>query len=104
MRERWFGATGHRVPEIAVAGEDLELLGGDRVRLDDKELDALVLADVADRKRMHEVYEAGVPIVVRAETAKAVQDALAHPEVACVVVPASARELRELDLTKLTYG
>jgi hypothetical protein len=33
-----------------------------------------------------------------------VQEALAHPEVACVLVPPDRRELLELDLTELTYG
>ena len=30
--------------------------------------------------------------------------ALAHPEVACVLVPPERRELLDLDLTALTYG
>ena len=30
--------------------------------------------------------------------------ALARPEVACVLVPDSKRELLDLDLTELTYG
>jgi hypothetical protein len=32
-----------------------------------------------------------------------VKEALARPEVACAAVPAEARELRDLDLTALTY-
>ena len=52
-RERWFGATGRRVPEIAVEGE-LELGG------------AVVLDDVTDLKLLHEAHEAGRPVVVRA--------------------------------------
>ena len=91
MRERWFGATGRQVPEIAVEGE---------LELDD----ALVLDDVADPKALHEAHEAGRPVVVHADSAEAVKAALARPEVASVLVPESKRELLELDLTELTYG
>ena len=91
MRERWFGATGRRVPEIAVEGE---------LELDD----ALVLDDVSDREAMHEAHEAGRPIVVRAQSADEIKAALAHPEVATALVPADRRELLEVDLRELTYG
>jgi hypothetical protein len=91
VRERWFGATGRRVPEIAVEGE-LDLG------------EALVLDDVSDARRLHEAHEAGQPIVVKAASAEAVQAALAHPEVATALVPAERRELLELDLRELTYG
>ena len=91
MRERWFGATGRLVPEIAVEGE---LDGGD----------ALVLDDVSDEAALKEAHEQGRPVVVRANSPEAVKTALARPEVACVVVPADRRELLELDLTELTYG
>ena len=91
MRERWFGATGRRVPEIAVEGE---------LELDD----ALVLVDVSDREAMHEAHEAGRPIVVRAQSADEIKAALAHPEVATALVPADRRELLEVDLRELTYG
>ena len=91
MRERWFGATGRQVPEIAVEGE---------LELDD----ALVLDDVADTGALHEAHEAGRPVIVRADSADAVKAALARPEVASVLVPESKRELLELDLTELTYG
>ena len=40
---------------------------------------------------------AGRPVVVRAATPEEVKEALAHPEVACVLVPRPAR-LLELDL------
>ena len=43
-------------------------------------------------------------IVVRASTADDVVRALKRPEVACVLVPESARELLDLDLVGLTYG
>jgi hypothetical protein len=91
MRERWFGATGRLVREIAVEGE---------LQLDD----ALVLDDVGDEAALKEAHEAGRPVVVRAGSAEAVKRALARPEVASVVVPESKRELLELDLTELTYG
>jgi hypothetical protein len=91
VRERWFGATGKRVPEIAVEGE---------LELDD----ALVLEDVSDTKRLHEAHEAGRPIVVRAGSAEEIKTALSHPEVATALVPANRRDLLDLDLRELTYG
>ena len=93
MRERWFGATGRRVPQIAVEGDSA-------VPLDE----ALVLDDVSDVLRLQEAHERGTPVVVRAATAEGVLRALARPEVAAVVVPESARELVDLDLVELTYG
>ena len=91
MRERWFGATGRRVPEIAVEGElDLD--------------DALVLDDVADDAALREAHDAGRPVVVRADSAEAVKAALARPEVASVLVPPEQRDLVDLDLRRLTYG
>jgi hypothetical protein len=91
VRERWFGATGRRVPEIAVEGE---------LELDD----ALVLDDASDRTTLHEAHEAGRPIVVRASSAEQVKAALSHPEVAAALVPADRHDLLELDLRELTYG
>jgi hypothetical protein len=91
LRERWFGATGRLVPEIAVEGE-LELGN------------ALVLGDVTDDDALKKAHEAGRPVVVRADSAEAVKQALARPEVASVLVPESRRDLLELDLTELTYG
>ena len=91
MRERWFGATGRLVPEIAVEGE---------LEVDD----ALVLDGVADEAALREAHEHGRPVVVRADSAEAVKGALARPEVASVLVPKSKPELLELDLTELTYG
>jgi hypothetical protein len=91
MRERWFGASGRRVPEIAVEGElDLE--------------DALVLDGVEDLEPLRRAHDEGRPVVVRARTAEQVKAALARPEVAAALVPADARELLDLDLTELTYG
>jgi hypothetical protein len=91
VRERWFGATGRRVPEIAVEGE-----------LDVGE--ALVLDDASDERELQEAHATGRPIVVRAASAEAVKAALAHPEVASALVPAERRELLDLDLRELTYG
>jgi hypothetical protein len=93
IRQRWFGATGRRVPELAVEGDP------------DVPVDhALVLDDVSDEERLQTEYGKGTPIVVRARTADEVRRALARPEIASVLVPESARELLELDLTELTYG
>jgi hypothetical protein len=91
LRQRWFGATGLQVPEIAVEGE-LELG------------DALVLDDVSDEAALKQAHEQGRAIVVRAGSAVEVKAALSRPEVASVLVPADKRELVELDLTELTYG
>jgi hypothetical protein len=66
--------------------------------------DALVLDDVSDEAALKEAHEKGRPVVVRADSAEAVKQALARPEVAAVLVPESKRELLELDLTELTYG
>jgi hypothetical protein len=66
--------------------------------------DALVLDDVSDEERLREAYGQGIPIVVRAADAESVTRALARPEVACVLVPADRRELRDLDLRRITYG
>jgi hypothetical protein len=88
VRERWFGATGRRVPEIALESDfDVE--------------DALVL-DAIDDDALRGAHEQGRPVVVRASTAEEVQAALARPEVACALV--TDPKLVDLDLTKLTYG
>jgi hypothetical protein len=89
VRERWFGATGRRVPELALEGT-LDVEG------------ALVLDDVSDEARLREAHAAGTPVVVRAETADEVKTALARPEVASVLV--RNETLLSLDLTELTYG
>lgn len=91
MRERWFGATGRRVPELATDGA---------LELDD----ALVLDDVADGARLRRAFDAGRPVVVRASSAEQIKAALARPEVACVLVPADRDDLLSIDLTELTYG
>ena len=91
MRERWWGASGRRVPEISVEGD---------LPIDE----AVVLDEVGDAAVLREAHRSGKPVVVRAGTPDAVLAALAHPEVSAVVVPEAKRELLELDLTKLTYG
>ena len=88
MRERWFGATGRRVPEIVLEGE---------IELDD----ALVL-DAIEEDALREAHDRGRPVVVRASTAEDVKAALARPEVAAALV--TDRRLLDLDLTELTYG
>ncbi|MEJ7567074.1 MAG: hypothetical protein WKF41_02310 [Gaiellaceae bacterium] len=89
MRERWYGGTGRRVPELALEGS-LDVT------------DALVLDDVSDLARLREAHDRGTPVVVRADSAEGVKSALARPEVATVLVP--TEELLALDLTELTYG
>ncbi len=91
MRERWLGATGRKVPEIAIEGE-LDLPA-----------DALVL-DTVDVDTLKRAHGEGRPVVVRASTPEDVKEALARAEVACVLVPPSARALLDLDLRELTYG
>jgi hypothetical protein len=91
VRERWFGATGRRVAEIAVDGE-LDVEG------------ALVVDDVSDEVGLHVAHEHGTPVVVRARSAEEVKAALARPEVSTVLVPRDRRDLLDLDLRALTYG
>jgi hypothetical protein len=91
LKERWFGATGRRVPELAAEGE-----------IDTT--DALVLDDVGDDAQLRDAFEHGRPVVVRASTAEQIKAALARPEVASVLVPPDRDDLLTLDLTELTYG
>jgi hypothetical protein len=91
VRERWWGASGRRVPEIALE-RDLPLD------------EALVLDGVSDLERLHEAHGQGTPVVVRADSEEAIVRALARPEVSAVVVPEARADLLELELTKLTYG
>jgi hypothetical protein len=89
MRERWFGATGRKVPEIALEGTgDLE--------------GALVLDDVSDLAAIHAAHEAGTPVVVRASSAAEVHAALSLGAVSCALVP--DKSLLALDLSEMTYG
>jgi hypothetical protein len=90
VRERWFGATGRRVPEVAVEGE-LDVQG------------ALVLDDAGDAEALRAAHAEGRPVAVRASDAAGVHAALARPEVATVLVPPGRDDLLALDLTALTY-
>jgi hypothetical protein len=89
MRERWFGATGRKVPAIVLEGT-LDLAG------------ALVLDDVDDRAAIHEAHHAGTPVVVRCSSAEDVHAALSLGPVACALV--NDPELLALDLAEMTYG
>ena len=89
MRERWFGATGRKVPQIALEGT-IDLDG------------ALVLDDVSDMEKVHAAHEQGTPVVVRASTPEEVVAALSLGEVACALV--TDETLLSLDLPELTYG
>ena len=93
MRERWWGGSGRRVPELAVEGDPAV-----------PAQEALVVDGVADLGPIAEAFEAGRPIVVRAASPEEVRAALARPEVSAVLVPEERRDLLELDLTELTYG
>jgi hypothetical protein len=89
MRERWFGSTGRKIPEIVLEGTtDLE--------------GALVVDDLSDLEAIQAAHERGTPVVVRAATADAVLVALSRGEVACALVQDEA--LLALDLGELTYG
>jgi hypothetical protein len=89
LRERWFGATGRKVPQIALEGT-IDLDG------------ALVIDDVTDEHAIRAAHEHGTPVVVRAASAEDVVAALSFGEVACALVTDDA--LLSLDLTELTYG
>jgi hypothetical protein len=91
VRERWLGATGVRVPEIAVEGE-FELP------------DDVLWLEGATPDDLRAAHAEGRPVVARASTPESVKEALAHPEVACALVPPDRRDLLDLDLTALTYG
>jgi hypothetical protein len=88
LRERWFGATGRRVPEIILEG-DVDVSGA-------------LLLDAPEREALRQAHAEGRPVVVRAATADEVKAALARPEVAAALV--TDRSLLDLDLTELTYG
>jgi hypothetical protein len=89
MRERWFGATGRRVPAIALEGA-IDVTG------------ALVLDAIDDAEALRAAHAEGTPVAVRASSADEVAKALARPEVSCVLVEDAG--LLELDLPELTYG
>jgi hypothetical protein len=87
VRERWFGATGRRVPQLALEG--------------DIDLDGALVLDSVDDLALRAAFDEGRPVVVRADSEQAVLEALRRPEVSSVIVP---KELVDLDLVELTYG
>ena len=88
-RQRWFGRTGRRVPELALEGS-VDVTG------------ALVLNGVGDVEGLRKAHAEGTPVVVHAGSLEEVKAALARPEVACVVVTDAA--LLDVDLADITYG
>jgi hypothetical protein len=89
MRERWFGATGRKVPEIVLEGT-LDLEG------------AVILDDVLDTRAIHDAHHAGTPVVIRCSRAEEVYAALSLGPVACALV--RDESLLSLDLAEMTYG
>ena len=89
VRQRWFGSSGRKVPEVVLAGT-LDLSG------------ALMLDDASDVEALRTAHASGTPVVVRAATLDEVTAALARPEVSCVLV--SDEALLTIDLADLTYG
>jgi hypothetical protein len=88
-RERWFGRTGRKVPELALVGT-IDVVG------------ALELDDVSDTIALQAAHADGIPVVVRAGSVAEITAALARPEVSCVLVRDEA--LLAVDLADLTYG
>jgi len=89
MRERWFGATGRKVPAIVLEGT-IDLEG------------ALVLDDASDLEAAHQAHRAGTPVVVRCSTPADIHAALSLGPVACALV--TDESLLQLDLAEMTYG
>jgi hypothetical protein len=75
------------VPQIAVEGE--------------VDLDGALVLDRLDDDAIRAAFDAGRPIVIRADSEEGVLEALRRPEVSSVVVPA---QLADLDVVGLTYG
>jgi uncharacterized Ntn-hydrolase superfamily protein len=90
VRERWFGATGRKVPQIAVEGE--------------LDVDGALVLDELDDDALSSAFEQGRPVVVRAASADDIVQALKRPEVSSVLVPGERSELLDLDLIAITYG
>ena len=88
-RERWFGATGRKVPALALTGT-VDVTG------------ALELDGVDDEAALHSAHAGGVPVVVHAGSVEEITAALARPEVSCVLVTDPG--LLHVDLADLTYG
>lgn len=75
------------MPQIAVEGE--------------VDLDGALVLDRLDDAAIREAFDAGRPVVIRADSTEGVLEALRRPEVSSVVVPL---ELADLDVVGLTYG
>ena len=88
-RERWFGGTGRKVPELALVGT-IDVTG------------ALELDDVGGVEALRAAHADGIPVVVHAGSVEEITAALARPEVSCVLV--DDESLLALDLADLTYG
>jgi hypothetical protein len=88
VRQRWFGATGRRVPQIVFDGE--------------LDLDGALVLDAVDDAALRAAHAEGRPVVIRASSPAEVKAALTRPEVATALV--TDRSLLDLDLTELTYG
>ena len=88
-RERWFGGTGRKVPELALIGT-VDLTG------------ALELDDVSAIDALQAAHADGIPVVVHAGSVEEIAAALARPEVSCVLV--ADEHLLAVDLADLTYG
>ena len=94
MRERWWGASGRRVPELAIEGDAAVPVA-----------EALVLDGADDLERARRGVRARAPRSSSAPSSpEQIKAALARPEVAAVLVPADRTELLDVDLTELTYG
>ena len=89
VRERWFGGTGRKVPELALAGS-VDITG------------ALELTDVLDHEALRRAHAGGIPVVIHATSVTEIAAALARPEVSCVLV--ADESLLNLDLADHTYG
>ena len=87
MRQRWFGASGKQVPQLAVEGE---------IEFPAEPL----LLDELDDAQLRKAHEKGTPVVVRADTEEKVLAALARPEVACVLV--QSEDMLGIDLSEAT--
>ncbi len=57
MKERWWGASGRRVPELAVEGDPAVPVE-----------EALVVDSPHEAAELHAAFAAGTPVVVRAAT------------------------------------
>jgi hypothetical protein len=89
VRERWLGATGRRVPEIAT---ELDLP------------DDVLWAESASDDEIRAAHAEGRPVVAHADDAEGVKRWLGRPEIASVLVPPGRADLLDLDLRRLTYG